>query len=683
MKFRHVSGYAPVILSAILFAVYLSTICPEIYLGDSGEFAAAAFCLGIPHNSGYPLYALLGKIFCFIPFGNIAFRLNLMSSTFAVLTVWLVHGMIFKLTSSRVSAFAGALFLAFAPLFWQQTLCAEVYALHAFFVILLIRLLWEWEEKRDFFRLLLFVFATGVSFGNHMQTVMLAPAVLFLILSGDRKALFQVKHFVLISCFFVLPLLIYLYLPIRTNADAAIHWGDPNTFRNFLEHVTASTHREAYVLTKGPWDYLMRANEALWTVARQFGVLLVFALWGWFKVTRVRWRVFFAGIILFDFVYTVFFNIIALDITAFNIPTLIVLSTLAGVGIAHIVKACGSSPSIGERVQRVIQAAFCAMPAIPLLFNFGLCNQGRNYLAYDHALNIFRTLGHGSILFIDGDNNIFPVTYGRVVERMREDVTLYDRYNLFFRMPYLGEDRETFSFHGNWNAIRAILEKKIIEKTVKQGVYFAVFDPNIVSVPKAYFRVPFGILSQVFRDASDFDRQSAEKVWDYYATESFQEDFERDYLNRQLCAYFYFRRGIYFIENGKTDIGFRYTKRASIMGYDDRMIHSDIAVFLSDHGFHEEAREELEKAQRYYEELSGVHNNWGYYYYNLRDYDRAIRSFRKAIALNPGKPSYRNNLGFSLYEAGRREEAGLAFRKSLSIREDQPAIKRFMEEKGL
>ena len=135
----------PLILSISIFAVYLGTICPTVYLGDSGELIAAAFSLGIPHGSGYPLYTLVGKLFCLIPLGNIGFRMNLMSAFFAVMTVWLVYSLIYRITDSKVGAFTGGLVLAFLPVLWSQTVCAEVYTLHTFFVALLIRLLWWWD----------------------------------------------------------------------------------------------------------------------------------------------------------------------------------------------------------------------------------------------------------------------------------------------------------------------------------------------------------------------------------------------------------------------------------------------------------------------------------------------------------------------------------------------------------
>ncbi|MBW2000087.1 MAG: DUF2723 domain-containing protein, partial [Deltaproteobacteria bacterium] len=128
---------ASLFLVPLAFGVYLSTICPTVYLGDSGELTAAAFSLGIPHNSGYPLYSLIGKIFCLLPVGNIGFRMNLMSASFATATLWIVYSLVKRMTGSRFGALFTALVLAFSQVFWSQSASAEVYTLHIFFVALL------------------------------------------------------------------------------------------------------------------------------------------------------------------------------------------------------------------------------------------------------------------------------------------------------------------------------------------------------------------------------------------------------------------------------------------------------------------------------------------------------------------------------------------------------------------
>ncbi|MBN1383999.1 MAG: DUF2723 domain-containing protein, partial [Elusimicrobia bacterium] len=91
-----------IITFLLSFAVYLATLCPTVYVGDSGEFATAAYTLGITHPPGYPLYVILGKIFTIIiPFGNIAYRVNLMSAFFGALTCALVYLIVRNFTPNR------------------------------------------------------------------------------------------------------------------------------------------------------------------------------------------------------------------------------------------------------------------------------------------------------------------------------------------------------------------------------------------------------------------------------------------------------------------------------------------------------------------------------------------------------------------------------------------------------
>ena len=55
--------------------LYLQTLGPTITGEDSGEFVAAAYTLGIPHPPGYPLYCMVGHLFTWLPWGEVAWRL--------------------------------------------------------------------------------------------------------------------------------------------------------------------------------------------------------------------------------------------------------------------------------------------------------------------------------------------------------------------------------------------------------------------------------------------------------------------------------------------------------------------------------------------------------------------------------------------------------------------------------
>ena len=78
--------------------LYLTTLAPSVVtlFDDSLEFQLVTYQLGIAHPTGYPLYTLLGKLFTFLPMGNVAYRVNLMSAVFGALTVALVYLLILQ-----------------------------------------------------------------------------------------------------------------------------------------------------------------------------------------------------------------------------------------------------------------------------------------------------------------------------------------------------------------------------------------------------------------------------------------------------------------------------------------------------------------------------------------------------------------------------------------------------------
>jgi tetratricopeptide (TPR) repeat protein len=669
------------LLVLLVTGIYLATLSPVVYLGDSGELTAAAYSLGIPHNSGYPLYAIIGKLFCLIPLGNMGFRTNLMSTVFSVLTVWMVYTIIFRMTRSVLPSTVGALFLAFTPVFWSQSVAAEVYPLHTFFVALIFQLLLSWDEKREFYILVLMGFITGLSFANHLQTVMLAPAVLFIVLSGDHRALFRLKYFLILFAFFIFPLTLYIYLPIRTEMGAAIHWGDPNTLSRFLAHVTAQSHREGYVLNRTMWDFFIRTGESFQFLLTQFGIVLVFALWGWIKTTSKRWRIFFVTVLFFDLLYTVFLNTISLEITQFMLTSCMVVSILSGLGIYHTLKKLEYTQSIGSGVRRAIQTTLVGAPLIPLIFHYGLCDQSRNYMAYEHAVNILRTVEDGSILILDGDNNVFPVAYGRIAERMREDVTLYDRHNIIFKMPYLGKKRSYL--YGKWEEVRTVLEKEIIHKKISKGIYYAVFNPFVFTVPLPYARRHQGILVKVVEAENKLPDKPHTNPWKYYFEDSFYEDFNRDYMGRQVAAFYFFSKAQYFFSLGQRELGLKYIRMASQTGYNDELIHSELAVYLIANRYFKEARQELLKAEEYSRDTGSVYNDWGYYYYEIGELGEALTYFRKAVETDPTRFSYHSNYGAALFKAGKRSAAVSAFRRSLDLKKDQPDLRKLLEKEGL
>ena len=227
------------LIASLLFTftlvVYTLTLSRSVYFGDSGEFIAVAKVLGIAHPPGYPLYTMIAHLFTYLPFGNIAFRVNLFSAFTSSLTCVVVYFICLKLTRNRLASASASLFLAFSYLFGLYSLVAEVFSLNNLFVALIILIslnIFENPKNQRLFYLLSFTF--GLSLTNHHTILFLTPALVFLVLSTNPKLLLQPKFLIYGTSFFILGLLPYLYLPLRALQNPILNWGDPDTISKFL-----------------------------------------------------------------------------------------------------------------------------------------------------------------------------------------------------------------------------------------------------------------------------------------------------------------------------------------------------------------------------------------------------------------------------------------------------------------
>ena len=80
------------LVSAASFALFLLTLAPGLIgLEDTPKFQFVGKVLGTAHNPGYPLYVVVSHVFGWLPFGNLGWRINLMSACFGALTVGLLQ----------------------------------------------------------------------------------------------------------------------------------------------------------------------------------------------------------------------------------------------------------------------------------------------------------------------------------------------------------------------------------------------------------------------------------------------------------------------------------------------------------------------------------------------------------------------------------------------------------------
>jgi hypothetical protein len=327
---------------ALLVLAYAHTCSLSVtwknFSEDSGDLLAAAYTLGIPHPTGYPLYVLLGRVFSLASPGSIAFRITLLSILSASLAPVLLFLTLARALPGR-GALLGAAFaslsLGFSFHYWSQAVVGEVYALHVLLTSMVVYSLVRWVQARDAF-LFLAAYALGLSFANHMlSTVTLAFAVVFVLGGPGRKKLnLSLSFWTLV--FFLIPLTLYAYLPLRSMNNPPLDWGNPETWDQFRWVISGAQYR--FRLLGKP---LLETLPRLWPgpfLATGWLVALL-ALLGlvWGRI-RASLRVALAAAIAVDLAAVVLYDIP--DFLAYLLPAVFALSLLAGAGFHRVVDAC-------------------------------------------------------------------------------------------------------------------------------------------------------------------------------------------------------------------------------------------------------------------------------------------------------------------------------------------------------
>jgi hypothetical protein len=228
----------------LAFVVYLRTLAPTVMWYDMGELTTASYVLGIAHNTGYPLYILLGKLFTFIPVGDIAYRVNLMSAVFAALTVSVVFVIIHDLTKSALASFFGALTLAFSSTLWSTATWAESYSLNAFFTAFITLLLLRWRENRRAWQLYVASLLFGLSLGNHRLILLLVPGILLLLWAGRHSL--KIGRCLRCGGLLMLGASVYLYLPLRGSQEPPLNWAQPGNLHTYLSMFLTGSSQSEY-----------------------------------------------------------------------------------------------------------------------------------------------------------------------------------------------------------------------------------------------------------------------------------------------------------------------------------------------------------------------------------------------------------------------------------------------------
>lgn len=209
-------------VGAFALAVYVWTLAPGVVAeADTPMFQFVGRVLGVAHNPGYPLYVLLTAPIARLPVGSLPWRINLFSAVCGAIAVALVFLVSRRLGCRRAAGALAALGLAFGPIFWSQSVIAEVYTLHAAFVATVLLGLLDWGATRRKTGWYTAAGAMGAGLAHHTTILAFLPAALVYAWISDRTFLLRARTLLTTTLAIAAGLIPYLFIVIRSNQPGA------------------------------------------------------------------------------------------------------------------------------------------------------------------------------------------------------------------------------------------------------------------------------------------------------------------------------------------------------------------------------------------------------------------------------------------------------------------------------
>ncbi|MFN8503630.1 protein O-mannosyl-transferase family [Kouleothrix sp.] len=348
-------------VAAAALLLYAATLLPGLGSRDTAELQWVVPTLGLAHPTGYPLYTLLGWLWCQLPLGGTpAWRLNLFSAAAAAAALAVVYALARALGQRAPAAAIAALALGVSRAFWSQATVAEVYALAALLQALLLLALLRWRDGR--WPLWLACLLLGLGLAHHRSIILMLPgALLFVLMSrraGGARPAVASRDLVLGLGGLLAGGMLYLYVPLRAPA-----W--MQSWRQVWDHISGAS------LTATWLDLARLRGEGLrriFTLARAFvwpqflpaGALLAL-LGGVRLLLRDRAA---AALLLLGYALTLAFCVAyyVADVEVFFIPAHVLAAPLLGEGAMALGDAARRWLG-GKQWRRALGAGLAALGA--------------------------------------------------------------------------------------------------------------------------------------------------------------------------------------------------------------------------------------------------------------------------------------------------------------------------------
>ncbi len=244
------------IILLITLLVYGWTMYPGIGGAlDSAEFQISGKVLGISHPTGYPLYHLITHLISYIPVSTLALRVTFFSVLSCALAAALIMEILLLFEFRKTFAYLVMGLFVFSLPFWQNGTVTEVYAFQFLIHAIVLLCFFRWMNNPQSGWLIAGGFGVGFGLAHHLMTAILLLGLAVSVWISPPKQKPPVQNQIGAAIAFLIPLLTFLYFPIRALMGA--HSFDYYTFTSFSEFVHYMLGGSNTNLLQGSWYWII------------------------------------------------------------------------------------------------------------------------------------------------------------------------------------------------------------------------------------------------------------------------------------------------------------------------------------------------------------------------------------------------------------------------------------------
>lgn len=417
----------------IAFVIYTFTANPAVTFTDNGELAGAILSNGVAHPTGYPLFLIIGYFWSLIPTGlSQIYQLNLFAAFFTALSVFIFYLHSLKIISytNAVKSESHKIVLSiifsstylFASTIWTQANSLEVYSLQIFmFNMIIFSLLNIKNSLKPDKWLILTAFITGLSFSNHMTTILILPGIIYFYFTvSNNNSNFlknRFKSLLILFVPFLLGLSLYLYLPVISITEPAFNWGAVHrNLDKFLYHIQGKQYQiwmfsGAETIQKNLGIFF---NSIPNEISYPGIILLLVGIFAGFKYNK-KLNLFLIVLLFSCIIYSVNYSIH--DIQAYFSLAYISMILISLFGGIYLYKK-----------QNKIIFLYIIIPLYLLIFNYQDNNRSEDYLVDSYTEYLVNNLDSNAVIIsAQWDYWCSSFWYKQYEENFRNDVKLVEK----------------------------------------------------------------------------------------------------------------------------------------------------------------------------------------------------------------------------------------------------------------